>query len=100
MLGVFSTAGRETTQLDTDNTCKIKFHRKDMQINGHYTFAEKSISEMVKGKKYYTNLRLMPISYGHENFPILSIVKVNGRNIFLCNVENVNSNYLFEDNWE
>lgn len=100
MLGVFSTTGRETTQLDTDNTCKIKFHRKDMQINGHYTFAEKSISEMVKGKNYYTNLRLMPISYGHENFPILSIVKVNGRNIFLCNVENVNSNYLFEDNWE
>ena len=68
-----------------------------MQINGHYTFAEKSTSEMVKGKNYYTNLRLLPISYGHENFPILSIVKVNGRNIFLCNVKNVNSNYLFED---
>lgn len=46
------------------------------------------------------NLSFLPIRYGMKTFLILPVVEVKGKNIFLCSVENINSNYPFEDNWE
>lgn len=67
-----------------------------MHANDHYIFAEIPTSDVVKGKNYNTNLSFLPIRYGM----ILPVVEVKGKNIFLCSVENINSNYPFEDNWE